>query len=108
MLAPLCPHIAEELWTEALGRPYSVHTQPWPKVDEAAAKEDEITIPVQVNGKLRDRITVPADASEEDIKSAALASEGVQKYLRSAAGAAEGKPPKKVIVAQKKLVNIVV
>jgi leucyl-tRNA synthetase len=101
MLAPVCPHIAEELWTNALGKPYSVHTQPWPQVDQAAVKEDEITIPVQVNGKLRDRLVVPVDASEEYIKSAALASEAVQKFL-------EGKPPKKVIVAQKKLVNIVV
>jgi len=101
MLAPVCPHIAEELWTDVLGKPYSVHTQPWPKVDEEATKEDEITIPIQVNGKLRDRIVVPADAGEEQIKSAALASEVVKKFL-------EGKPPKKVIVAQKKLVSIVV
>ena len=101
MLAPVCPHIAEELWTNALGKPYSVHTQPWPQVDEAAVKEDEITIPVQVNGKVRDRVVVPSGASEEDIKSAALASKIVQKFL-------EGKPPRKVIVAQKKLVNIVV
>jgi leucyl-tRNA synthetase len=101
MLAPVCPHIAEELWTNALGKPYSVHTQPWPQVDEAALKEDEITIPVQINGKLRDRVVVPAGASEEEIKSAALASKTVQKFL-------EGKPPRKVIVAQKKLVNIVV
>jgi leucyl-tRNA synthetase len=101
MLAPICPHIAEELWSARLGKPYSVHTQPWPKVDEVAAQEDEITIPVQVNGKLRDRVSVPADATEEQIKTAALASVGVQKYL-------EGKTPKKVIVAQKKLVSIVV
>ena len=100
MLAPVCPHIAEELW-EQTGRKYSIHDQPWPTVDEEAAREDEITIPVQVNGKLRDRVVLPADASEEDIKAAALASDIVQKYL-------EGKPPKKVIVAQKKLVNIVV
>jgi len=101
MLAPVAPHIAEELWTNVLGKTYSVHTQTWPVVDEEAVKEDEITIPVQVNGKLRDRVVVPADAGEEDIKSAALASDAVQKFL-------EGKPPKKVIVAQKKLVNIVV
>ncbi len=100
MLAPVCPHIAEELWSEVLHKPYSIHTQPWPKVDEAAARENEITIPVQINGKLRDRVVVPADASEEQIQAAALASESVQKFL-------EGKPPKKVIVAQKKLVNIV-
>ncbi|MDI6769763.1 MAG: leucine--tRNA ligase [Anaerolineales bacterium] len=100
MLAPVCPHIAEELWTK-MGKPYSIHTQPWPKVDEEAAREDEIVIPIQVNGKVRDRVVVPADASENEIKSTALASETIQKYLG-------GKPPKKVIVAQKRLVNIVV
>jgi leucyl-tRNA synthetase len=100
MLAPACPHIAEELW-EQTGRSYSIHTQPWPTVDEEAAREEEIVIPVQVNGKLRDRITIAADASEEQIQEAALKAEGVQKYL-------EGKPPRKVIVAQKRLVNIVV
>ncbi len=101
MLAPVCPHIAEELWTNQLGRPYSIHQQAWPVLDEAAAREETIIIPVQVNGRLRDRITVAASASDEQIKSAAFASEVVQKYL-------EGKPPKKVIVAQGKLVSIVV
>lgn len=101
MLAPVCPHIAEELWTEHLKKSYSIHTQPWPDVDEDAAREEEITIPVQVNGKLRDRVTVSADATEEQIQAAALASEAVKKFT-------EGKAPKKVIVAQKKLVNIVV
>jgi leucyl-tRNA synthetase len=101
MLAPVAPHIAEELWTVQMGKPYSIHQQSWPRVDEAAAKEDSIEIPVQVNGKVRDRIVVPADAGEEAIKSAALASEQVQKYL-------EGKEPRKVIVANKRLVNIVI
>jgi leucyl-tRNA synthetase len=101
MLAPVAPHIAEELWTDQLGKPYSVHQQQWPDVDEAAAKEDMIELPVQVNGRVRDRITVAADASEEKIKSAALASEGVKKHL-------EGREPKKVIVANKRLVSIVV
>jgi leucyl-tRNA synthetase len=101
MLAPIAPHMAEELWTNQLGKPYSVHQQKWPKVDEAAAKEDTFEIPVQVNGKVRDRITVSADASEEEIKAAALASEGVKKHL-------EGKEPKKVIVANKRLVSVVV
>jgi leucyl-tRNA synthetase len=100
MLAPVCPHISEELW-QRLGKPYSIHTQPWPQVDESAAKEEEITIPIQVNGKIRDRIVVPADASEDDVKTAALASEAVKKILG-------GKPPKKVIVVPKKLVSIVV
>ena len=101
MLAPVAPHIAEELWTNQLDKPYSIHTQAWPKVDEAAAKEDVLEMPVQINGKVRDRITVAPDASEEAIRSAALASEAVQKYL-------EGKQPKKVIVANKKLVSIVI
>ncbi len=101
MLAPVAPHIAEELWTNQLGRPYSIHQQEWPKVDEAAAKEDTIELPVQINGKVRDRIIVAADASEQEIKSAALASETVQKYL-------EGKEPKKVIVANKRLVSLVI
>jgi leucyl-tRNA synthetase len=70
-------------------------------VDEAAAKEDSIELPVQVNGKVRDRITVPAEATEDEIKSAALASEVVQKFL-------EGKEPKKVIVAKGRLVSVVV
>jgi leucyl-tRNA synthetase len=100
MLAPVCPHIAEELW-QTIGKPYSIHTQPWPKVDQAATHEDEITIPVQINGKLRERLVFPADASEETIKSSALASETVLKYL-------DGRAPKKVIVVQKKLVSIVV
>ncbi len=100
MLAPVAPHIAEELWAQ-LGKPYSIHTQAWPQVDESAAKEDSIELPVQVNGKVRDRITVPAEATEDEIKSAALASEVVQKFL-------EGKEPKKVIVAKGRLVSVVV
>jgi leucyl-tRNA synthetase len=101
MLAPIAPHIAEELWTTQLGKPYSVHQQTWPQVDEAAAKEDVIELPVQINGKVRDRIIIHAEASEEEIRSAALASEAVRKHL-------DGKEPKKVIVAQRRLVSIVV
>ena len=100
MLAPVCPHIAEELW-ERTGHTYSVHLQPWPEVDEEAAREDEITLVVQVNGKLRDRLTVPISISEAEAKAAALASEAVKAYL-------EGKAPKKVIYVPGKLVNIVV
>ena len=99
MMAPVTPHVAEELWAQ-LGKPYSVHTQQWPAVDEAAAKEDSIELPVQINGKVRDRIVVAAEASEEEVKAAALASEVVQKYL-------EGKEPRKVIVAKGKLVSVV-
>ena len=101
MLAPIAPHITEELWTHHLGKPYSIHQQRWPQVDEAAAREDMIELPVQINGKVRDRVNVSAEATEEEIKSAALASATVQKYL-------EGKQPKKVIVAHKRLVSIVI
>ena len=100
MAAPVTPHVTEELWSQ-MGNPYSIHTQPWPQVDEAATKEDSIELPVQINGKVRDRIIVPAEATEEQIKSAALASETVQKFL-------EGKEPRKVIVANRRLVSIVI
>ena len=101
MLAPVAPHIAEELWTEHLGKPYSIHQQAWPEFDEEAAKEDVIELPVQINGKVRDRITVATDAGEDEIKTTAMASGIVQKYL-------EGKEPKKVIVANGRLVSIVI
>jgi leucyl-tRNA synthetase len=100
MMAPVAPHIAEELWARS-GKPYSIHTQAWPAVDEAAAKEDSIEIPVQVNGKVRDRVIVAAEATDEEVKSAALASEHVQKFL-------EGREPRKVIVVKGKLVSVVV
>ncbi len=100
MLAPVAPHISEELW-QRLGKPYSIHQQSWPKVDEAAAAQEEITLVVQVNGKLRDRITVPADIREEDAKALALASEAVTRFM-------EGKAPRQVIYVKGRLVNIVV
>ncbi len=100
IMAPVTPHVAEEMWAE-LGKPYSIHTQSWPEVDEEATKVDEITLIVQVNGKLRDRITVPVDIAQEDAKKIALASETVQRFM-------EGKEPRKVIVIPGRLVNIVI
>ena len=99
MLAPIAPHISEELW-EFLAKPYSIHTQAWPVVDVEAAKEDEITLIVQINGKLRDRIVVPADISNEDAEKVAFASEAIQSYM-------DGVEPRKVIVIPGRLVNIV-
>ncbi len=99
MMAPVTPHIAEELWAQ-MGKPYSIHQQAWPTVDEAATREDSIEIPVQINGKVRDVVIVPAEAGEDEIRAAALASEIVQKYL-------EGREPRKVIVAKGRLVSIV-
>jgi leucyl-tRNA synthetase len=100
MMAPITPHIAEELW-HRLGKPYSVHHQSWPEFDEEAAAEDEITLIVQVNGKVRDRINVPAGIGEEEARQLALASEAVLKLL-------DGKQPRKVIVVPGKLVNVVI
>jgi leucyl-tRNA synthetase len=100
MLAPPCPHIAEELWAR-IGRPYSIHHQAWPAWDEAAAAEEMITLPVQVNGKVRDRVEVAADVDEETAGSLALATEGARRHT-------EGKQIVKVIVVPGRLVNIVV
>ena len=100
MLAPVAPHIAEELWSR-LGKPYSIHQQPWPEYNAEAAADEMVTIVLQVNGKVRDRFEVPVGLSDTEIQDTALASEAVQKYL-------EGRPPKKVIVVRGKLVNIVV
>jgi leucyl-tRNA synthetase len=98
MLAPLAPHIAEELW-ERTGRPYSVHKQSWPQWDEELAREEEVTLVVQVNGRVRDRIQVPAAIDEEHAKQLALASEHVQKHLDGAV--------QRVIYVPGRLVNIV-
>jgi leucyl-tRNA synthetase len=100
LMAPEVPHIAEELWQE-LGGAYSIHQQAWPEFDPELAKEDEITLVIQVNGKVRDRVTVPADISEEAAQQAALASEAAQRFMK-------GKQPREVIVVPGRLVNIVV
>jgi leucyl-tRNA synthetase len=99
LLHPFVPHVTEELWT-ALGHEPSVLAAGWPAYDEAACKEDQIEIPIQVNGKLRARITVAADASEEAVREAALACE----RIRESIGAAT---VRKVIVVPGRLVNIV-
>ncbi|MFL6289874.1 MAG: leucine--tRNA ligase [Thermoanaerobaculia bacterium] len=99
MLAPIAPHIAEELW-EQLGKEDSVHLQDWPEVDEKAAAAEEITLVVQVNGKLRDRITVPVGIADDEARRIALASEGASRFL-------EGKAVRQVVVVPGRLVNIV-
>ncbi len=100
LLAPFAPHLAEELW-ERIGGPYSVHQQPWPRYDESLIAEEAVELAVQVNGKLRDRITVPVDTNEELIKAAALRSDKVQSAMN-------GKTVARIIVVPGKLVNIVV
>ena len=99
LLSPFVPHFAEELW-EALGQGESVMRRPWPDYDREAVQEDEILIVIQVNGKVRDRITIPASYGEEEVKGWALRSEKIQKLIG-------GKEIKRVILVPRKLVNIV-
>ena len=100
MLAPFAPHTAEELW-EMLGHDDGLAAASWPAFDADVAKADEIVVPVQVNGKVRGRLTVPADASEQELERLALADPGVQPHIA-------GKTVKKVVVAKGRLVSIVV
>jgi leucyl-tRNA synthetase len=100
LLAPFAPYLAHELW-EMLGEKTSLLRVAWPKYDATLAKEEEIEIPVQINGKLRSRIIVPADASEELVRERALADEKIK-------AAVAGKQIVKVIIVPGKLVNIVV
>jgi leucyl-tRNA synthetase len=100
MLAPLAPHLAEELWSR-LGHSASLAHGPFPAVDPAYLVEDTVEYPVQVNGKVRGRVVVAADADEETLKAAALADDKVQAFLA-------GATPRKVIVVAGRLVNLVV
>ena len=72
LLAPICPHMTEELWHDVLGHEGSIHTEEWPEFDSEKAKDDEVELAVQVNGKVKARITVAADAAEDDVKAVAL------------------------------------
>ena len=100
LLAPFTPHIAEELWHE-LGHATTVCDAPWPKFDESFLKEDSMTLSISFNGKTRFTLDFPADATKDQIQTAALASEQAQKYL-------EGKQIVKVIVVPGRIVNIVI
>ena len=100
-LAPFAPHLADELWTEGLGQTGFLYKHPWPQSDPDVAKKDEITLVVQINGKVRDKMTAPADADQSALSALALASPKVAEALA-------GNAPKKVIVVPGKLVNVVV
>jgi leucyl-tRNA synthetase len=100
MLAPMMPHLAEECWSH-LGKDGLVATKDWPQVDSKMLVEDEITLPIQINGKKRGELTIAADADKADIEQAVLASDPVIKAL-------DGKAPRKVIVVPKRIVNVVV
>jgi leucyl-tRNA synthetase len=90
LLAPFTPYLAEELWMRRGGE-FSVHQQSWPDYDPALIVDDTTTMVVQVNGKVRDRLVVPADIADDEAQQRALASAQVQRYLK-------GNPPKKLIV----------
>ncbi len=100
LIAPFAPFAAEELWA-LMGRPGPVFKQPWPRFDENLAREEALEIPVQVNGKLRSKITVPNGSSDDEQKAAALADDRIRQLT-------EGKQVVKTIVVSGKLVNLVV
>jgi leucyl-tRNA synthetase len=99
LLAPFAPHFAEELWEE-IGGEGTVARAPWPTWDDAVAADDVVTIAVQVMGKLRAKLEVPAGTSREEMEKLALENENVSRHI-------EGKTVRKVIVVPDKLVNIV-
>ena len=100
MLSPFAPHMSEEL-LERLGSEGGLSRASWPTFDPAVAKAEEIVVPVQVNGKVRSRLTVAAEASEAELERLALADPHVQNYT-------SGKTVKKVVVARGRLVSVVV
>ena len=100
VLAPIAPHLSEEMW-ERTGRPYSIHQQSFPSWDDDLAAEDTVTLVVQVNGKVRDRLEVPVDIEEEAAQELALASPRIRSYT-------EGKAISKAIYVPGRLVNLVV
>ena len=99
LLAPVAPHVTEELW-ERRGHEYSIHQQSWPEADSSLTRTDTLELPVQVDGKLRDRLVVTPETPPEEIERMALASPHVQRYLA-------GRAPRRVIQIPGKLVNVV-
>ncbi len=99
LLAPFAPYIAEELWAR-LGGPYSVHQQAWPQYDAAPITEEAITLVVQVDGRVRDRLSVPADVTEAEVRRQALSCDGVRRHL-------DGRRVARVVYVPGRLVNVV-
>jgi leucyl-tRNA synthetase len=100
LMAPSTPYVAEELW-QRLGMPYSVHHQSWPDFDPALTLDDAVEVVVQVNGKVRDRVIVPSDASEDQVKTYVLRQPKIVEALT-------GREPLKVIYVPGRLINIVI
>jgi leucyl-tRNA synthetase len=100
MISPFAPHMAEELW-QRLGHPGGLEKAEWPSFDANVARAAEIVVPVQVNGKLRGRVTAPADATDDQLREVALADPAVRAHT-------DGKTIRKVVVAKGPLVSVVV
>ena len=100
LLAPTAPHFTEELWTRS-GHPYSIHNQPFPEWDEGLVAEEEFTLVIQVNGKLRDRVTVPVTITEEEARELALSRERIKTYLKNGGIS-------RIIYVPRRLVNVIV
>jgi len=100
LLAPMAPHVTAELWERRHGEGARVHCEPWPEADPALLADDTVVLVVQVNGKLRDKLEVPASASEADVVAAALASPKVSSQL-------DGRQPRRVVARPPSLVNVV-
>ncbi|MCP3877329.1 MAG: class I tRNA ligase family protein, partial [Sulfitobacter sp.] len=98
-MAPMTPHLAEEIWT-AQGGDGLITTSSWPQADEAMLVDDTVTLPIQINGKRRAEIQVPADMPKEEVEKIALSHEAVIRTL-------DGATPKKVIVVPGRIVNVV-
>ncbi len=101
LLAPFAPHMAEEIWQDVLGHKKSVHLEKWPEYDEKLIEEESVSIVVQVNGKARSVLSLPADSSEEEVKKLALADENTKKHLA-------GREIRKTIFVKNRLINFVV
>jgi len=99
LIAPSAPHLAEELWI-ATGHSYSVHNQLWPKWDAELARDEEITLVIQVNGKVRDKVTVPASITEPEARELAINRDRIRQYISSPEKA-------KIIYVPGRLINIV-
>jgi leucyl-tRNA synthetase len=99
LLAPFAPHVAEELWAR-LGGSYSVHQQPWPTAQKAAAAGGSITLAVQVDGRVRDRLTVPASVTEAEVRQLAVRCDGVRRHLNE-------RPVARIVYVPGRLVNVV-
>ncbi|MEO0745209.1 MAG: leucine--tRNA ligase, partial [Pseudomonadota bacterium] len=100
LMAPMTPHLAEDIWAHQGGEGLVIHA-PWPVADDAMLKSDTVTLPIQINGKRRGELTVPADMDKAEVEKAALATEAVTRAL-------DGGQPKKVIVVPGRIVNVVV